>query len=102
MFPCPHCGEPCPDRTHACPHCGSDDETGWHPDADDRSIELPENDRAPGAARGPSNAFAIFLTVTALLGVAALWGAGALASPGAGLGALAVVTVVAAAMRRRR
>lgn len=41
---CPHCGEPIDEDARSCPHCGSDEETGWKPDADDYSFELPNDD----------------------------------------------------------
>jgi uncharacterized membrane protein YvbJ len=47
MDDCPHCGEPVEDDAEACPHCGSDFENGWKPDADDYSVELPEDDAVP-------------------------------------------------------
>lgn len=44
MEECPHCGEPIDENAESCPHCGSDFETGWNPDAESESIELPEQD----------------------------------------------------------
>ena len=44
MFDCPNCGEPVKNESSFCPHCGSDAETGWKPDVDYYSIELPEDD----------------------------------------------------------
>ena len=41
---CPNCGEPIEEDAQACPHCGSDDETGWNPDVEYYSLELPEDD----------------------------------------------------------
>ncbi len=41
---CPHCGEPIDGAASSCPHCGSDDETGWNPESDYYSLELPEDD----------------------------------------------------------
>ncbi len=41
---CPFCGEPIDVDADFCPHCGSDAETGWNPDADYESLELPEDD----------------------------------------------------------
>jgi len=44
MTPCPHCGELIEDDAHACPYCGSDHETGWSPDVEYLSLELPADD----------------------------------------------------------
>jgi len=44
MDECPHCGEPIEQDATFCRHCGSDSETGWNPDADYYSVELPEGD----------------------------------------------------------
>lgn len=44
MFDCPNCGESLDDGASFCPHCGSDPETGWNPDVDYYSLELPEPD----------------------------------------------------------
>ena len=44
MEQCPHCGEPIAEDATFCRHCGSDAETGWNPDADYYSMELPEED----------------------------------------------------------
>ena len=41
---CPHCGEKLGANASSCPHCGSDAETGWNPEADYYSVELPEDD----------------------------------------------------------
>ncbi len=52
MFDCPNCGEPVEDDATFCPHCGSDAETGWKPDVDYYSLELPgedETDEEPPA-----------------------------------------------------
>ena len=46
MDECPHCGEPIEEEAESCPHCGSDCETGWKPDADYYSVELPDDDGA--------------------------------------------------------
>lgn len=51
LLPCPHCGELVEEDAVACPHCGSDSETGWNPDVDYYSVELPEEGRERGAAR---------------------------------------------------
>jgi len=50
---CPHCGEPVEEGATFCRHCGSDAETGWNPDAEYESIELPEDEpeEAPEATR---------------------------------------------------
>jgi hypothetical protein len=44
MDDCPHCGEPIDEDAESCPHCGSDAETGWMEDADDASVDLPEDE----------------------------------------------------------
>lgn len=44
MDECPHCGEPIEDEAVRCPHCGSDTETGWNPEKDSYSFELPDDD----------------------------------------------------------
>ena len=44
MDECPHCGEPIEEDATFCRHCGSDEETGWSPDVDYYSVELPEDD----------------------------------------------------------
>jgi len=44
MSTCPHCGEYIEDAAESCPHCGSDYETGWNPDADYHSLDLPSFD----------------------------------------------------------
>jgi len=44
MDECPFCGEPIEDDATFCRHCGSDAETGWNPDSDYLSLELPEDD----------------------------------------------------------
>jgi len=38
---CPHCGATLPPRAVACRECGSDFETGWSPDVEYESVELP-------------------------------------------------------------
>lgn len=48
MEECPHCGEPIDEKAKSCPHCGADDETGWKPDTDYWSVELPEDDAEDG------------------------------------------------------
>jgi uncharacterized membrane protein YvbJ len=50
MYDCPHCGEPLEEDASSCPYCGSDSETGWKPDVDYYSLELPEDDEEDGAA----------------------------------------------------
>ena len=44
LYECPHCGELIEENASFCRHCGSDEETGWNPDADYLSLELPEED----------------------------------------------------------
>jgi hypothetical protein len=45
MFYCPNCHESiADDNAQSCPHCGSDAETGWKPDVDYHSLELPEDE----------------------------------------------------------
>jgi hypothetical protein len=44
MEECPHCEEPLDEGAVSCPHCGSDSETGWNPDSEYYSVELPEED----------------------------------------------------------
>ncbi len=41
-FPCPHCGEQVEESAAFCRHCGSDADTGWNPDSDYESLELPD------------------------------------------------------------
>ena len=40
-FLCPNCGEPVPARAAACPACGSDEETGWSPEALFEGVTVP-------------------------------------------------------------
>ena len=105
MFICPHCGEPIPDDAQVCPFCGSDDETGWNPDAEYLSVELPEeeegNEGQP-SGEGLSTPFAVFLIFTALLGFVALLGFRAVASPYGIFACLFVVVLVAWGIRRRQ
>ncbi len=55
MDRCPHCGRALRPDAESCPHCGSDFETGWNPDADHYSFELPsEEDLAPPREQSPS------------------------------------------------
>jgi len=104
MFICPNCGEPVPDDASVCPHCGSDEETGWNPEADYLSVELPEDDEdsspAPGGAGGVSGAFALFLLLVVLLGIVAFRGPAALASPYTLLGGIVVAVGILAFLRR--
>lgn len=101
MFICPNCGEPVADEAKACPACGSDEETGWNPDADSLSVDLPEDGEANEEPRdGVSNAFAAFLIVVGLLGVIALRGMRALGDSFALLGAAVVVVGVLLLVRR--
>jgi hypothetical protein len=47
MNECPHCGESLDREAQSCPYCGSDFETGWNPDADYLSVDLPDDDDFP-------------------------------------------------------
>ena len=47
MDTCPHCGEHLNRDAQSCPHCGSDFETGWNPDAEYYSVEIPEEESYP-------------------------------------------------------
>ena len=40
-FTCAHCGATVPSSAPACPECGSDDRTGWSPDAEAWAGDLP-------------------------------------------------------------
>ena len=86
MSECPHCGEPLDDDAEICRHCGSDAETGWNPDTDYYSVDLPEEDydrpeppegqpaRARGSWVGPT---LVFLALVGFLGAGYLtysWG----------------------------
>ncbi len=102
MFPCPHCGGPVPDGARVCPHCGSDDETGWNPDAEYLSVELPEQEDEPHEGTGVSLPFGLTVVLVSLLGLAALAGAAALASPVLLLGAVAAACGVLLLVRRHR
>ena len=107
VFPCPHCGEPVPEDARSCPHCGSDAETGWDPDAEYDSIELPEEDgdaEAPGAERpGISGAFMALLMLVAALAIVVAGGLlGLAASLFTLLGVLVVIAFIAQRMRRPR
>lgn len=42
MFDCPNCGESVQNDASFCAHCGSDAETGWRPDAEYQSLDLPD------------------------------------------------------------
>ena len=105
-FYCAHCGESVPEDARSCPHCGSDADTGWAPEDENDSIEIPEDDDGdaePGAERpGVSGAFMVLLMIVAALGVVAVAGLAGL--PGALftlLGALVVIAYVAGRFRRR-
>lgn len=101
MFTCPNCGEPVRDDAPSCPHCGSDDETGWSSEADYPALDLPQDE--PDEAResgGVSNAFAGLLVVVGILGLMALGGARALASPYSLFAAAAIVAGVIVYIRR--
>jgi hypothetical protein len=54
MDECPHCGEPLAGDAESCPHCGSDFETGWKPDTDYYSVELPEDEPAFSQDHAPA------------------------------------------------
>ena len=105
MFNCPVCGEPVRDDAQACPSCGSDDETGWDPDADDLSVELPEDEdeesydhTAP--PRGDYSAFAYFLIAVGVLGFIALGRFSRLGWSTSLIGVFVVVTVILLYVRR--
>jgi hypothetical protein len=85
MFDCPNCGEPLRENASFCRHCGSDPETGWNPDVDYYSLELPGDDedldhglpadvgdpRDPGGGWAPANAGrALVLLALFVLGIA--------------------------------
>lgn len=53
MDECPHCGEPIEDDADRCPHCGSDAETGWNPDAEYESLDLPDAELTPEGSGQP-------------------------------------------------
>ena len=50
---CSHCGEPVENDARSCPHCGSDHETGWNPDAEYLSLDLPGVDDDDESLDGP-------------------------------------------------
>ena len=102
MFICPNCGEPVRDDARACPHCGSDDETGWNPDADYLSVDIPDHgpETAPPRA-GVSNAFAIFLVVIGVLGLIAFTGIRGAANPFSLIGVVAIIAGVVMYLRRK-
>lgn len=106
--PCPHCGEPVPDGARSCPHCGSDAETGWDPDAEYDSIELPEegngDDETAGEERpGISGAFMALLMLVASLGIVVVGGLiGLAASLFTLLGVLVIIACIARRPRLRR
>jgi len=62
---CPHCGAALRPGAVACRECGSDFETGWSPDVDTASVELPEE--TPSEARSPATRTIAILCVIALL-----------------------------------
>lgn len=110
MFYCPNCGEPVHnDNASVCPHCGSDEETGWHPDADYRSVDIPEpddpafSDSGQPEAGGPiSTPFAIFLVCLILLGCIALLGRGGMANLFSFMGVLAIAAILINRLKHRR
>ncbi len=63
MNVCPHCGNELPSNASCCRACGSDAETGWNPDIDYHSVELPE----PPMERLRSNARLISKTILAVV-----------------------------------
>ena len=54
---CPHCDKPIDEDATFCPHCGSDSETGWKPDTDYYSVELPEDEDEHEEERPPRALF---------------------------------------------
>ena len=103
MFVCPNCGELLPDDAKSCPYCGSDEETGWKPDAEFESLELPEEEPpGPTTHTGLSTAFSVFLLVVAVLGIVAIFGLRALASPWSLLGGLMIAVVILSRLKHKR
>ena len=41
---CPVCGEDVPPGARACPGCGADHETGWSDEANETTVDLPDDD----------------------------------------------------------
>lgn len=77
-FVCPHCGAEVRGGATACPECGSDDETGWSPDAAYDDLDLPpeapsEDVEASGAASFKAGLYAL---TTVVLLVAFVWALG--------------------------
>jgi len=56
MDDCPHCGEPLDEGAESCPHCGSDSETGWNPDSEYYSVELPDEETVESEDYGVESA----------------------------------------------
>ncbi len=46
IFPdhCPHCGAALPHGARVCPECGSDETTGWSPEASAGNLGLPDEE----------------------------------------------------------
>ena len=41
---CPVCGEDVPPGASACPGCGADHDTGWSDEANETTVDLPDDD----------------------------------------------------------
>jgi hypothetical protein len=41
---CPVCGEDVPPGARACPGCGADHDTGWSDEANETTVDLPDDD----------------------------------------------------------
>ncbi len=68
---CPHCGEEISPDAECCPHCGSDAETGWNPESEYYSVDLPEEeDYTPRNAQRSSGIIPV--VVAAVLALVAL------------------------------
>ena len=100
MIPCSHCGEELPDDAVSCRECGSDLETGWNPDVEYHSVEIPDCypwEEADSVTPGPMRVW-FTRTVLVLLIVGMPFGFGALLFPRHGLKVLgagvAVVVIV--------
>jgi hypothetical protein len=75
MDECPHCGEPIDEDAVSCPHCGSDTETGWMEDAEDASVDLPDDEPSLGLeeTRGPEPDSPVAWVILAAAAGAFLW-----------------------------